>query len=481
MKALSAHYRGMRRQYPDDNLLIIFDIDNTILDMRHMIVRVLAAYDARRGTRWFDGLEPSDLSINENQVGELLQSLDIPEEEQARIEVWYVEKRWSPQAILYAHRPFSGVMEAIRWFQMQPRTFVGLNTGRPEVIREQTLRSLNLVGQEYKVVFEDRFLHMNPGGWDDDARGSKVDGVRKYQELGYRVFAIVDNEPGNLEIMEGANDDGEILMLHADTIFDSKRSRLPQQSVSGADYRLEDLVPPGELPSHVQFVWHGVNDEPNLVQFLASNVQWAECDVRWDGTRVILRHDSFDEHPMEGDEELFELGEVLAMVRDAGKSIKLDLKEQDPLVDEVIQVVRASGLKDDKLWFNASIEDVDEAGFRRLHEAFPGAELQCPVGFMSRLILKSPQQARRILEVFRSWGINRLSVAWGTKKLRRTIDQLDAWGFRVNIFNIPDLESFLKAVLMLPQSVTSDFNFPQWRYYGRGSGRGRRFRSYTGD
>ncbi len=47
---------------------------------------------------------------------------------------------------------------------------------------------------------------------------------------------------------------------------------------------------------------------------------------------------------------------------------------------------------------------------------------------------------------------------------------MDRWGFEVNIYNVPDLESFLQAVLQQPCSVTSDFNFPKWHYYGRGAG-----------
>ena len=47
---------------------------------------------------------------------------------------------------------------------------------------------------------------------------------------------------------------------------------------------------------------------------------------------------------------------------------------------------------------------------------------------------------------------------------------MDQWGFEVNIYNVPDLEAFLQAVLLMPRSITSDFNFPEWHYYGRGSG-----------
>ena len=33
---------------------------------------------------------------------------------------------------------------------------------------------------------------------------------------------------------------------------------------------------------------------------------------------------------------------------------------------------------------------------------------------------------------------------------------------------MPDLEAFLEAALLLPASVTADFNFPEWNYDGRG-------------
>ena len=50
-------------------------------------------------------------------------------------------------------------------------------------------------------------------------------------------------------------------------------------------------------------------------------------------------------------------------------------------------------------------------------------------------------------------------------------ERMEEWGYQVNIYNVPNLDTFLRAVLMLPSSITSDFNFPQWHYYGRGSGR----------
>jgi hypothetical protein len=72
--------------------------------------------------------------------------------------------------------------------------------------------------------------------------------------------------------------------------------------------------------------------------------------------------------------------------------------------------------------------------------------------------------------MLRRWGINRFSIAWGTPHTRRLFDQLQRWGHDMNIYAVPDLAAFLQAALLLPRSLTADFNFPQWHYFGRGSG-----------
>jgi hypothetical protein len=63
--------------------------------------------------------------------------------------------------------------------------------------------------------------------------------------------------------------------------------------------------------------------------------------------------------------------------------------------------------------------------------------------------------------------------------LRKTLDWIDRFGFEMNIYDIPNLESFLKAVLLIPRSITADFNFPKWHYFGRGSGENQQYYEYS--
>jgi len=481
MQTLSTQFERACQRYPGERLMLLLDIDGTILDMRYMILAVMQAYDRAYTTSYFERLRINDISVHENQVDKLLDELHVPSEAQDGILAWYQEQRWASQAIREIHRPFQGVLDIIRWFQLQPNTSIGLVTGRPESLREDTLRSLNQLGKPYRVQFSDDLLYMNPGGWEERIPDVKVAALKHFQENGYRIFAFIDNEPVNLKALAAVDLDKEILLLHANTIFETRRTRVPRGAVRGKEYRLAELIPNEKaLPTHVQLAWHGVNDEANLRQFLASDVHWAEMDVRlepacWD---VILRHDSFTENPLELDEKWFMLDKALDKIKLFDRAVKIDLKAGGMLLEKVLEMVAEKGLSDESLWFNADIEQLMEQGFKLLASAHPDAIIQCPINFLAPLIVAAPEQAHKTMQMLNDWGINRFSISWEQSHLRDLFDQMDQWGYEVNIYGVSDLENFLQAVLLTPRSVTSDFNFPQWHYYGHGPGKGGAYLTY---
>ncbi len=472
MKALASHYHSMRKTYPDDSLLIIFDIDGTIIDLRHMMVHLLQAYDRVHGTRYFTKLSVKAIRYHENSLQKLLQSIKMPNKERERVLKWYEARKWLPETILQSHRPYPGSLAVIRWFQMQSRTFVGLNTGRPESLRDITLTSLNALAEEYRVTFTSDLLYMNQNDWEFNVPYSKVEGLFYFQEQGYRVFAVVDNEPSNLKAISKADKDKEILLLHAHTLFESSRRTIPRTAVSGKYYELSELIQERDLPQYVQLVWHGINDIPNLRQFLSSNVHWAEVDVRSDPFtgELIARHDDFYKTPYLEDEELVPLKEIVTTLMAEGRSIKFDLKEGKKLIDPVFSLIEHLEIPEDRTWFNGNIELVEERGFRQIRKHFPNSIIQCPIDFLTPLILGAPSKSKEILEHLKEWGINRFSVNWRIPHKSKVLNQFERWHHEINVYNVPDLESFLEAVLLSPRSITSDFNFPKWHYFGRGSG-----------
>ena len=481
MKELALHFAKMRRRYPRDILMIVFDIDGTILDLRYLIHHVLREFDRIHGTSFFDELNVSDIKVHENHVDDLLQVLRIPLDQRRRILDFWSKKRWLTSSLMESHRPFAGVMEIIRWFQIQPNVVVGLNTGRPESLRTDTLRSLNAIGREYKVCFEDEHLHMNAGGWEEDIPQAKVAAILRFQEAGYRVIAMADNEPANLAAVAEMDGCREILPLHAQTIFESGRGELPSCSVSGSEYVLSDLASEDALPNDIQFVWHGVNDLANLQRFLASDIQWCEIDVRADPQtgELILHHDSLNGDSDPGPGPLLALEEVVRRVHGFGKSIKFDLKERTGTVDCILEILVGEHIEESRLWFNGNVEVLGERGFKELRNAFPAAIIQCPIGFLIPEILDGPADVHHTLAELQSWGVSRFSIEWDAANTAGVIDQMGRWGFEINVYNVPDLDSFLQAVLLEPDSITADFNFPKWHYYGRGSGENGRYYEYS--
>jgi hypothetical protein len=479
MRRLAEHYARFRRRHADDRLLIVFDIDGTILDLRHMVRHVLLDYDREHGTGLFHGLGVDEVDVHENRVDEFLVARGLPMETREQVLSWYLERRWQPESVLAAHRPYRGVLEVIRWFQLQPQTFVGLNTGRPEWLRHETLRSLNELGREYRVAFPSELLVMNEGGGEDDVLDAKVTGLRSFAEAGYRTFAVVDNEPAVIAALAAADDSGEILFLHAQTLSESRRVPTPR-TVRGRSYDLTALVTEADLPRHVQLVWHGVNDDANVRQFLGSRVHWAECDVRRDPLgRLVLRHDSFERTPWTRAEPVFLLDGLLTRLEQHGRGAKLDLKEGDAVLHDALESVSAHRFDDADLWFNARIEVLGEDGVRRLAATHPHAIIQCPVDFLAPLVLATPERARDTISLLTSWGVNRFSVSWAGEHARVMLERLEDFGCEVNLYAVPDLEAFLRAALLLPTSITTDFNFPAWHYFGRGAGEQHRYHRYT--
>ena len=483
MRSLAQQYQAACRDHAEEPLLLACDIDGTIIDMRHVVLSVLQSYDRAHGTAYFVRLVLTDITVHENQVEQLLDEFAVPQTDREAILEWFLARRWDEYTVLHMHRAFRGVFPMIRWFQLQPHTDVALVTGRPEALREVTLRSLNGLGEPHRVRFSDDLLLMNPRGWDEGVPQAKTEALDRLRRRGHHVFAMIDNEPAVLDALSQAWPGSDLLLLHADTIFESRASYPMAAMVSGDDYQLADLVPgEGSLPMQVQLAWHGVNDRANLGQFVASEVKWAEVDIRPDPAGVlILRHDSFETTPAARPDDWLILEETLTVIKEHDRGVKLDLKVGGEVLDEVLEVLRRFEFDDDDLWFNANIEVVGEAGFRTIVGEHPGAIVQCPIDWLTPLLWTAGDEAKRILDLITGWGVTRFSISWEREYLRRLLPQLHEWGHEVNIYAVPDLESFLEAVVLLPCSVTSDFNFPQWHRFGRGSGREGRLFSYSAD
>ena len=69
--------------------------------------------------------------------------------------------------------------------------------------------------------------------------------------------------------MVEADEAGDILFLQTRTTSRSPRLTGPR-TAAGRHFDLRALIGENDLPDQVQLVWHGVNDEVNLREFLSS-------------------------------------------------------------------------------------------------------------------------------------------------------------------------------------------------------------------
>ena len=148
-------------------------------------------------------------------------------------------------------------------------------------------------------------------------------------------------------------------------------------------------------------------------------------------------------------------------------------------IEALAKFLEKRSIPDSRLWFHGNVERIEEEGFRQLRKNYPDAIISAPIDWLGALLVRVPDKAKEILDMFVSWGINRFSINWQAQNMRVFFDQMGDWGFDVNIYNVIDLESFLQTVLLMPRSITSDFNFPKWHYYGRGSGENDEYYEYS--
>jgi hypothetical protein len=275
----------------------------------------------------------------------------------------------------------------------------------------------------------------------------------------------VDNEPENLKAVAEADATGEILLLHADTIFRSKRSQLPPAAVGGDAYDLTELISPKTLPRHIQFVWENISDTDALDLFLKSEVHWGHFEVRpdrlespylaypraWNGTTLPTQATRYS------------LIAALSRLAETEKGLRINLGSHAAALDPVLKLLAASGVADARLWFSGSFDALGEQGIRRIAAAFPAAIIECPIDFLAPLISGAPTRSRQPLKMFKDLGIGRFGMSWQTPNIVALLDRMDAWGYEVNVYDVRDLESFLRAVLLMPRSITASYCFPKWR------------------
>jgi hypothetical protein len=218
---LVSQHRAMRADNPDQPLIVLFDIEGTLLDVRHMVLHVLRTFDRAHGTAIFLGLMIEDIDMQEDRIDALLDSWRLQPALREHVVEWYLQHRWGLEAVRAAYGPYQGVLEVIRCLQQQPETYVGINSSRPERLRRETLSMLNTIGGKEGVHFDDRLLQLKPSDGNWGSISAKLDGVKRFLRMGYRVMAVVDSDASHLWAMRVMTDCPGCLFLRSDRLLES--------------------------------------------------------------------------------------------------------------------------------------------------------------------------------------------------------------------------------------------------------------------
>jgi hypothetical protein len=335
---LARHYAHVRSAHPTDRLLLVFEIDGPIVDQRHIVRRRLLDYDRVHGSNHFSGVELAEVDVDAGNLERFITRRGLPATG-ARELLDRCRKRLRRRA---RARHGASLTRRIRGDPLVPAPAVHLRRAPhepPERLRADTLHSLNALGRHVRVQFHDDLLHMTQSGDQGDAVASKIEGLRAFTRAGYRPVAFVDHEPSVLHGVFEADETRDVLFLQTRTTSGSPRLTGPR-TAAGRHFDLRALIAENDLPDQVQLVWHGVNDEANLREFLFSRVAWGECDLRRDPRqRLVLRHDSFEQTPWTRNEAPLTPATAPEAFARHARALKLDLKDRPGVLDEVLALV----------------------------------------------------------------------------------------------------------------------------------------------
>lgn len=240
---LVMHYENMRELYPDDDVMVLFDLDGTIVNIRSMMLYALKSFDRAYKTEFFKDLQAESLDVQDTDIDNMLTRLRIPHNIGRKVTSWYNRHLWSQDALCFSHRPYANIMGIIRCLQIQPRTHVGLCTGSAGRFGDEIHTMLNHLGKDYNVAFTPDMIFVDS---DEGDRGPSYRLTRAcchFQSRGFRLVAVVDSEPENhLSDMSYVDGNSEILFLHADTVEELMRLDVPLRALYKNTFNIADLV-----------------------------------------------------------------------------------------------------------------------------------------------------------------------------------------------------------------------------------------------
>ncbi len=225
-RALLSHHERSLQRFPNQRLLVMFDVDDTFLDMRLALASLLRAYDTAHASAHFGALEPGALDPFGRDIEAILEHCRVPAHEQPLVLAWHQHKRRCGEIAHLAHTPYRRLLALAARLHGQPRTAVGINSARPEFLRQDTLRCLNALAAGSGLQFVDELAWFTPHGWRDDVAASKLAAIAQAERRGERVIAMIDSNLDVLAALAQCDYGDDRLLVHSADLLQQSQPRL---------------------------------------------------------------------------------------------------------------------------------------------------------------------------------------------------------------------------------------------------------------
>lgn len=451
---LTAHVERQRRRHPFAELAVLIDVDGTLLDLRPGLLARLLAWDARQQRSTFAGLEAADLVPNEAGLRRLFDARGLDYAAREELLVDCERFCWSPEAVLGAHRPCLGMLEVLRWMQMQPGVYVVLNSSRAQERRDETVQALRTLCRHYGMGLAADRLHLAPSASGADPVEAKLAGIEHFRERGFVPVALVDDDPRAVARIERDLGDRDVLCL-AGTPFERR------------------LEPVGETdgdagsPRPVSVVWTDLESMDDLELFGAANVPWAQVRVGRNDCAQLATV------PRRGAE--IQLEELIGAFAQLGRGLRLCFDETSALT-RALDSIGVMRFPLDRVAVHLADDQQTDAWFQRLAAHVEGGvSVSADGGHLIPLARFAPDLASQALVRLVDAGVARLVLPADAPDVATFATYVRAAGLEVELaVEGASVSRYVDAVLRAPHAVSTDFDRQHSRRFDpraqRGSG-----------
>jgi hypothetical protein len=203
--------------------------------------------------------------------------------------------------------------------------------------------------------------------------------------------------------------------------------------------------------------WQGLGTAEDRDAFLGSTARWGDLPLRAGGPSGVALVGGGAQEGGGATAPQPDLEELLGVLAQVGKGVRLELTDGGPLSRRVARVLTQSCFPAAQTRVLAGADTLGREGFEELRAALPDVSIECAVDFLGPLFRVDPEQVHAVVERLRTWGVDRLVLRAEVVDRPALVEALPAWGAEVDVRDARGLRDLLELSASGVRSVATDF------------------------